>query len=77
MKYLRAHACVPQGEAKRYLAALKKTALQQGDAMLSVATMYSIADGIDLQTELQPVIELLNDACAPTYYHAWPSGHNT
>ena len=34
--------------------------------MLSVATMYSIADAIDLQADLLPVIELLNDACAFT-----------
>ena len=53
-----------QGEAKRFLGALRKAALLQGNALLSVARMYAVADSIELQAEVPAAIEFLNEACA-------------
>ena len=51
-----------QGEAKRFLEALRRAALKSGNAVLSMAAMYAIADAIELQGDVPGAIEMLNEA---------------
>jgi len=54
-------ACA-QGEAKRFLEALRRAALKAGDPLLSTAAMYAVADAIELQGDVPGAIEMLNEA---------------
>ena len=51
-----------QGEAKRFLEALRRAALKSGDAVLSTAAMYAVADAVELQGDVPGAIEMLNEA---------------
>ena len=53
-----------QGEAKRFLEALRRAALKAGDPALSMAAMYAVADAIELQGDVPGAIEMLNEAGA-------------
>lgn len=62
MQNLFAFVAVLQAEGLRFLAALERAAATKGNALFDVSELYTIADRIELQAEVQAMLEDLRDA---------------